>query len=120
MLKQNADPRVQVYAVWVPMQSGAETDVPEATAVLPDPRARHYWDADGFTMRAFGPVLSLPPDREAWDLYLLYKPGVRWDTEAPPAPTFWMHQLMGVENGPMLDPKVLGEKLAQVLGARAN
>jgi hypothetical protein len=29
----------------------------------------------------------------AWDVYLIYPPDHPWDTELPPAPTFWMHQL---------------------------
>jgi hypothetical protein len=117
VLKNNADPRVQAYAVWVPMRGGAEKDVSEATATLPDLRVRHFWDAAGFTLRAFAPVLALPPGREAWDVYLIYKPGTRWDGEAPPAPDYWMHQLKGVENGPFLDADVLGRQLAQVLAA---
>jgi hypothetical protein len=116
VLANHRDPRVQTYAIWVPMRGGAETDVPEATATLPDPRVRHFWDT-GFALHAFAPVLGLPAGREAWDVYLIYKPGTRWDGDTPPAPDYWMHQLQGVENGPFLDPNVLGQHLAQILGA---
>jgi hypothetical protein len=117
MLQRNVDPRVQAYVVWVPMRGGAEKDVAEAKANVRDPRARHFWDADGYTLRAFAPVLALPPKREAWDVYLIYKPGVRWDGDAPPPPTYWMHQLKDVHNGPFLDQEVLGRKLAEIAGA---
>src|SRR5436190_82594 len=49
-----------MYAVWVPVQHGAEKDVSEATATLPDERVRHFWDGEGFTLGAFSPVLGLP------------------------------------------------------------
>jgi len=29
----------------------------------------------------------------AWDVYLIYLPNQIWDTELPPKPEFWMHQL---------------------------
>ena len=29
----------------------------------------------------------------AWDVWLVYKPGARWDETEPPKPDFAMHQL---------------------------
>jgi hypothetical protein len=29
----------------------------------------------------------------AWDVYLIYKPGIIWEGQQPPHPTFWIHQL---------------------------
>jgi hypothetical protein len=37
-------------------------------------------------------VIELPRGQLAWDAYLLFAPGIEWD-EAPPPPSFWMHQL---------------------------
>jgi hypothetical protein len=37
----------------------------------------------------------------AGDVYVLYKPGIKWEGQEPPAPTFGMHQLQGA------DPKLL-------------
>jgi hypothetical protein len=39
-------------------------------------------------------VLGL--EREvAWDVYLVYPPGVVWEGETPPSPAAFMHQLSG-------------------------
>jgi len=39
----------------------------------------------------------------AWDVYLIYLPNHIWDTELPPKPKFWMHQL-NEEPTLLLDP----------------
>ncbi len=114
MLAKNADPRVRGYVVWVPMRRGTADDVPGATAAVPDPRALHFWDAEGFALRAFRPALGLIGP--AWDVYLLYGPDARWDGPEPPKPAFWMHQLGGpFVNGPRLDAHVFADQLARVL-----
>ena len=51
------------------------------------------------------PAFGAPPLEQAvdiarqvaWDVYLVYKPGVKWEGPRPPRPTFWMHQLEGVD-----------------------
>ena len=100
------------------MLGGQEKDVAAATATFPDPRARHFWDGEGWTIRAFRPVLGI--DVPAWDLYLIYGPDARWDGATPPTPIFWMHQLRGVETGPELDAEELGARVSQTLTAMAR
>jgi hypothetical protein len=34
----------------------------------------------------------------AWDVWMLYEPGVLWEEQVPPAPTWWEHQLSGLED----------------------
>ena len=101
--------------VWQPKRGGRESDVPEATATFPDQRARHFWDADGWTVQHFKGVLDI--DVDAWDLYLIYAADARWDGPQPPTPVFWMHQLRGVDNGPPLDASIFGERVQQALAA---
>ena len=101
--------------VWQPKRGGNEKAVPEATATFPDRRASHFWDGEGWTVQHFKPVLDIQVD--AWDLYLIYGPDVRWDGPEPPRPLFWMHQLMGVDNGPFLDPDVFAARVADALAA---
>ena len=84
-----------------------------ATATFPDPRARHFWDGQGWTVQHFKSVLGIQVD--AWDLYLLYGPDARWDGAGPPRPSFWMHQLMGVESAPLLDADVFGRRIVETL-----
>ncbi len=101
--------------VWQPKRGGQEKDVPEATATFTDPRAHHFWDGQGWTIERFKPVLGIHVD--AWDLYLIYGPDARWDDASPPRPIFWMHQLMGVDNGPLLDADVFGKRILQTLAS---
>lgn len=99
--------------VWQPKRGGQEKDVAEASATFPDPRARHFWDGAGWTLEHFKSVLDIQVD--AWDLYLIYGPEARWDGAGPPGPMFWMHQLMGVDNGPLLDADAFAVEVAGAL-----
>ena len=109
--------RLRGFVVWVPKLDGQERDVPEATHTVSDPRATHYWDGHAVLVHDYDAVLKLGTD--AWDVYLIYPPGVRWDGPTPPAPTFWMHQLgsrrdPGVD-GPYLDPDVFADHVRALI-----
>src|SRR3990172_8416041 len=102
------DSSLRVYVAWGPVPP-EDTEAPaEATLELvSDPRATHYWDADGRLQKLFHSVLQLPAEWPAWDVYLLYPPGVTWRDEAPP-PSYWEHQLGTLPNAPFLS----GERFA--------
>jgi len=100
----------------VPKRGATEGDVARATATVADARARHFWDGSGFSLHAFRSALGLPFFVDAWDVYLIYGPDVRWDATAPPAPDFWMHQLSHAP-GARLDPAAFGTRLAQMVEA---
>jgi hypothetical protein len=87
--------------VWVPKRGGAEKDVPQATRLFDDARARHYWDEGGRLMAAFTRRLGLRYD--AWDVYFVYGPEARWEGADPPSPDYWM-QMAGVA-APAFDGK---------------
>ena len=92
--------KFQAILVWEPMVEG---DSPEAAsrqaATLRDLRIVQGWNENRNLGRRFGETLDL--HGVAWDVYLVYKPGIRWEGEQPPQPTFWMHQMNGA------DPKLL-------------
>ncbi len=117
MLAKQSDPHLRAYVVWVPKVGGQEKDVPEATRVLPDERATHYWDETGQLMRTYAQVVGLT--RDAWDIYFLYGSDARWDGELPPTPRFWMHQLGGQEEpvmeGRYLDVPVFADSANRML-----
>lgn len=120
VLNQIDDPGVRAYVIWVPMFRGAERDVPRATREVADTRSLHYWDGDSASMRAVRTTLGLSED--AWDVFLLYPAGARWDGEHPPRPEFWMHQL-GSEskprvNGPYLVAETFLARTRSVLPTR--
>lgn len=116
MMKAITDPALRSFVVWVPKRSGKEKDVPVATRLMPDDRAAHFWDENGAVMQAYTKVLALPVD--AWDIYFLYGPEARWDSDVPPKPHFWMHQLGGLP-GEMaalhLDSRVFADSVRSLL-----
>ncbi|SRR6266704_2869660 len=53
----------------------------------------------------------------AWDVYLVYKPGIKWEGPQPPRPTFWMHQLEGADRKLLLceNPTRLNSEVGKLL-----
>lgn len=90
VLEEVADPRLRAYVVWGPMlDKETEADARIATGFIQDPRLTHFWtDSDGVAV-LFKAPLGLS-DGDAWDTYLLFSPGVRWD-EGVPRPSSFMH-----------------------------
>lgn len=90
VLDEIDDPRLAVYTVWGPMQ-GYETEEAARDAVhfLPGERVSHFWTPANTLVETWSPRLGLV-DELAWDTFLVYGPGTRWD-EAPPAPAAVMH-----------------------------
>jgi hypothetical protein len=102
------------------MVRGMERHVPQASRELPDPRAAHYWDGDGQLMTGYRETLGLSED--AWDIFLVYGPDVRWDGSLPPEPLYWAHQLGTRDKprvqGPYLDAATFLAKTRDALALR--
>jgi hypothetical protein len=97
------DPSLRLYVVWVPILPADQGPAAQnACSLAPDKRASHFWDAEGTLPTTFGRVLNLASGCPAWDVYLAYPPGIRWDDE-PPRPSYWQHQLGAVAAAPQLD-----------------
>ena len=71
-------------------------------AIFSDSRVCHYWDPKKFLGQMLSRTLHLKTSI-AWDVYLVYPPEHPWETDLPPAPEFWMHQL-DEEPRLLLDP----------------
>ncbi len=99
-LKKFPSPQLKAILVWESMRDGdnasSATQQPET---VQDIRISQGWDGGHNLGKLFGQTLDL--HQIAWDVYLVYKPGVKWEGLQPPRPTFWMHQLEGA------DPKLL-------------
>lgn len=81
----------------------------------------HVWDPKHHLGDLYAETLSL--DSTAWDVYFLYAPGVRWEGNEPPQPTFWMHQLpaaSGADRTLVLYPPRLSQELLKLLGDGAE
>lgn len=113
MLLKNQDPRLEAFVVWVPELGAQQGNVADATRLVPDPRASHYWDPKETLGVAYSRVLPTPGP--AWDVYLLFGSGVQWPVSGVPKPDFWMHQLGGVTAAPRLDGAAFAAKAAGLL-----
>lgn len=83
------------YAVWEPiLKTDDERSSRKAVTLFPDERVKNYWVHTRAVGELFQPPIGLEGE-PAWDVYLVYEPGVVWDGDAPPKPTFFMHQLGG-------------------------
>lgn len=113
LLKNISDDRLKVYIVWLPMFPGDSKEWAKTRAgEFSDKRISHYWDSEKVTGKEWQKVLGTKS--VAWDVYLLYGAGSRWDKELP-APDFWMHQLGGVTNAPRLDEATFEARAKELL-----
>lgn len=84
-----------MHLVWSSQLGAKEKHVAGGAALMRDPRVTHYWDPEQRVGAAFQrhiANLSSP----AWDVWMLFAPGTTWPGDAPPAPTWWEHQLSGL------------------------
>ena len=116
ILQKFSSPELQAILVWEPMRSD---DSPEAATEqagqVRDTRIWQGWNGNKSVGDLFGKTLDIHDT--AWDVYLIYKPGIRWEDQEPPRPTFWMHQLEGVDPKLLLcaDPTRLSIEVAKLL-----
>jgi hypothetical protein len=91
LLDRLGDPSLKVYVVWVPAMGKEDRKVTQTrTSLLVDPRATHYWAEDMSLAEAFKQPLGMKSS-SAWDVFLVFRPGVRWG-EAAPRPDLYMHR----------------------------
>jgi hypothetical protein len=100
VLKKFSSPKLRAILVWEPMRDGDSlVAATQQAETLRDLRITQGWNEDKNVGKLFGETLELHDI--AWDVYLVYKTGIKWEAQQPPRPTFWMHQLEGA------DPKLL-------------
>jgi hypothetical protein len=116
-LAKDGSTDVAVYVVWSSQVGGGERNVAEATEVIPDRRARHYWDGDELVGKAFQPILGTP--EAAWDVWMLFDRDVRWEGASPPRPSWWEHQLHGMPPELLLDGERFARKAREISARKA-
>ncbi len=107
-----------MLVVWEPiLRLDSEQTARRATRLFPDPRAHQFWAPDLRVGEMFQQPLGLTAE-PAWDVYLLYPSGARWEEGATaPEPRDFMHQLAGRLPEPRrLDGDALAEKIQTLLG----
>jgi hypothetical protein len=113
-----SNPDLRGYVVWMPVTSyGKWEDAAHQQAWrIPDKRIRRYYDSTDHVGNTYAPLLHLTGSGPAWDVYLVFGPDARWNAQ-PPAPSFWMHQL--VRRAPpeqALDPDKMTHAIQELLG----
>ncbi len=104
---------VIAYFVWLPiLRSDFKKDAIERATEFQDPRVRNYWDENGITGTAWQRRLGF--NSVAWDVYFLFDRSVNWEKEIP-QPTFWMHQLRGIDKAPFLNQQEFQSRLKSML-----
>src|SRR5229473_6440039 len=117
VLKKFPSPKLQAILVWERMRDGdSVASAGQQAEIVQDVRISQGWDGSWNLGKLFGETLDL--HQIAWDVYLVYEPGIKWDGIEPPRPTFWMHQLEGVDPNLLLctDPSRLSAEVAKLLG----
>lgn len=110
-----ASEKLRSYAVWEPiLRTDNLRGARKATAILPDPRVRHYWVDGQGVGETFQSPLGLQ-DAIAWDVYLVYPPKVEWKGNRPPIPSYFMHQLHELPDARRLDATTLAGQLRKVI-----
>ena len=93
IFEENKSKMLQGAIIWTPMLVTDSLDAAKQRETKSsDSRVKHYWDPDRILGRLLSQTLNLKASI-AWDVYLIYPLDHAWDTELPPAPKFWMHQL---------------------------
>jgi hypothetical protein len=86
VLEPDAGLKIQVYAVWFSMlPTDSPEALPDAQALMSDPRIRHYWDsrrAVGAGYKTWVPSTVRGPIE--WDAFYLYPADAEWTGDAPP------------------------------------
>ncbi len=98
--------------VWSSQLGAQAKHVAEGAALLPDQRAKHYWDGEQVAGHAFKSFVGT--SSAAWDVWLLFEPEVLWEDE-PPAPTWWEHQIRGLPAERRLDPERFARQAKELL-----
>ena len=108
VLAASPDAGVAAAVVWIPMlEADSEPAAAASAALLPDPRATHFYDPHRRAGAAVAASIGAP-SQVAWDMYLFYEPAARWPSGAvaggpspapgalsAPPPAAWFHQLGG-------------------------
>ena len=115
VLEVISDPDLRVYAVWEPiLKKDNEESAKQAPSLIPDPRVTHFWTPS----RDVGTMFQAPIGLEsepAWDVYLVYAPGVRWG-DSVPVPDTYQHQLGGrLPKDKRLDGAALAQRVEALL-----
>jgi hypothetical protein len=113
---------LHVQLVWTRGEPEDTYDKARRRAALAcDERISQYWDGDDLLGAAVATRLR-SPGLIAWDIYLSFPAGLRWDDELP-MPAAWVHQMGDepwINDEHHAEPADLADGLQRVLDAAAS
>ena len=100
VMKEIPDGRLRLFVVWEPILPKDSVEaVDDSSEMMKDEwRALQFWDPNAESGRRIKKLFDLKIVNPAWDVYMLYPPGVKWGTDTP-TPAFWKHQLTFMPGG---------------------
>jgi hypothetical protein len=84
------------------IRGDSKNEAVERVSEFSDARLHNFWDEKRITGNAWQERLGI--SSFAWDVYFLFDRSASWQKPVP-QPTFWMHQLSGVDKAPFLNEK---------------
>lgn len=115
LAQEQDDSRLRTFVVYVPELHATPADIGPTIPLLPGKEVSRYWDPAGSIEKLFEAKLkTMGP---AWDVWMVYGPGQRWDGDAPPSPDFWMDQLEEMPQWRYLDPAEFAKQVKDRLAA---
>ena len=114
LLNGNDEPRLWAHIVHVPTLGAKAQHVPDAAALVTGgAHVIHYWEDSGIVGRLYEETLGFD-GVYAWDVWMVYKPGARWEGRLPPPPDFAMHQLSSPRIEKLM-PRLDSKRFAEVV-----
>jgi hypothetical protein len=100
VMKEIPDGRLRLFVVWEPIlpKDGVDALGDSSDLVKDEWRALQFWDPSAESGKRIKKLFDLKIVNPAWDVYMLYPPGVKWGSDTP-APAYWMHQLTFMPGG---------------------
>ena len=100
VMKKIPDGRLRLFVIWEPIlpKDGVDALDDSSEMVQDEWRALQFWDPNAESGKRIKRQFDLKIVNPAWDIYLLYPPGAKWEAD-PPAPAYWMHQLTFMPGG---------------------
>ena len=100
VMKEIPDGRLRLFVIWEPIlpKDGVDALDDSSEMVQDEWRALQFWDPNAESGKRIKRLFDLKIVNPAWDVYMLYPPGVKWEREAP-TPAYWMHQLTFMPGG---------------------
>ena len=84
---------MRAYIVWTNvLAADDEAAAREQAGAFTDPRVICFYDPDWRSGTPFAIHVSDGVSAKAWDVYMFFAPGARWE-DSPPRPVEWAHQL---------------------------